>query len=84
MPPAREFGQSDICRERGRRARHAFAAPSFPYTRSTTMLTIGIALLVCWVLAFMLLRKVLGAVIHLVLIVAIVAIGWHFIGPMVR
>lgn len=48
------------------------------------MLTIGIALLVCWVLAFMLFRKVVGAVIHLVLLVAIVAIAWHFIGPMVR
>lgn len=48
------------------------------------MLTIGIALLVLWVLAFMIFRKVLGAVIHLVLLVAVVAIAWHFIGPMVR
>jgi hypothetical protein len=48
------------------------------------MITIGIVLLVCWVLGFMLLRKVLGAVIHLVLLVAIVLIAWHFLGPMLK
>ena len=46
------------------------------------ILTIGIVLLVVWFLGFMLMRKVLGGIIHVVLIVAIVAIIWHFIGPM--
>jgi len=48
------------------------------------ILTVGVVLLVVWLLAFMLLRKVLGGIIHLVLIIAICAIAWHFIGPMVR
>ena len=48
------------------------------------ILTIGIVLLVVWLLGFMLMRKVLGGIIHLVLIVAIVAICWHFIGPMIK
>ena len=48
------------------------------------MLTIGIILLVLWILGFMIMRKVLGALIHLVLIVAIALIAWHYIGPMLR
>ena len=48
------------------------------------MLTVGVVLLVVWFLGFMLLRKVLGVVIHLVLIIAIIAIVWHFVGPMLR
>jgi hypothetical protein len=48
------------------------------------MLTVGIILLVVWLLGFLLLRKVLGAVIHLVLIIAVVAIIWYFVGPMLR
>lgn len=48
------------------------------------MLTAGIVLLVVWILGFLLLRKVLGAVIHLVLVIAIVVIAWHFLGPMLR
>ena len=43
------------------------------------ILTIGVALFVIWFLGFMLLRKVLGAVIHIVLIIAICAIAWHFV-----
>ena len=46
------------------------------------MLTAGVVLLVIWVLGFLLLRKVLGALIHLVLVVAVVMIVWHFVGPM--
>jgi hypothetical protein len=46
------------------------------------MITIGIVLLVVWVLGFMLLRKVLGAVIHLVLLIAVVLIAWHFLAPL--
>ena len=48
------------------------------------ILTVGVVLLVVWLIAFLLLRKVLGGIIHLVLIIAICAIAWHFIGPMVR
>ena len=48
------------------------------------ILTIGIVLFVVWFLDFMLMRKVLGGIIHLVLIVAVVAIAWHFIGPMMK
>jgi ABC-type xylose transport system permease subunit len=48
------------------------------------MLTVGIILLVVWFLGFMLLRKVLGAVIHLLLIIAVVVIAWHFVGPMLK
>ncbi|MEP6990883.1 MAG: DUF5670 family protein [bacterium] len=48
------------------------------------MLTIGIVLLVVWFLGFMILRKVVGAFIHVVLIVAIIAIAWHYLGGAVR
>ena len=44
------------------------------------MLTIGIGLLVLWLLGFLLLKKVVGAFIHLLLIIAIVVIAWHFLG----
>ena len=44
------------------------------------MLTIGAVLLVVWFVGFFILRKVVGAVIHLVLIVAIIAIAWHYFG----
>lgn len=40
----------------------------------------GIALLVLWLLGFLLLKKVVGGIIHIVLIIAIIAIAWHFIG----
>jgi uncharacterized membrane protein len=39
----------------------------------------GIALLVLWLLGFLLLKKVVGGIIHVVLIIAIIAIAWHFI-----
>lgn len=48
------------------------------------MLTVGVVLLVVWVLGFLLLKKVLGAIIHLVLVVAVIAIVWHFVAPMLR
>ena len=48
------------------------------------ILSVGVALLVVWLLAFMLLRKVLGAIVHVVLIIAICAIAWHFVGPMIK
>ena len=48
------------------------------------ILYIGICLLVVWLLGFMLLRKVLGGIIHIVLIIALVVIIWHFIGPLFK
>lgn len=48
------------------------------------ILTIGIVLLVIWLLAFTLLRKVVGGLIHLLLIIALIAIIWHFVGPVAR
>ncbi len=39
----------------------------------------GIALFVLWLLGFLLLKKVVGGIIHIVLIIAIIAIAWHFI-----
>ena len=48
------------------------------------ILTVGIVLLVVWLLGFMLLRKVVGGIIHVVLMIAIVIIIWHFIGPMFK
>ena len=48
------------------------------------ILTVGIVLLVVWLLGFMLMRKVLGGIIHLVLIIALLAIAWHFVGPMLK
>ena len=48
------------------------------------ILTVGIVLLDVWLLGFMLLRKVVGGIIHVVLMIAIVIIIWHFIGPMFK
>lgn len=59
------------------------SAPSSFANNRGEMLKIGIALAVIWVLGFVLLRKVVGAVIHLLLIIAIVAVAWHFFGQRV-
>lgn len=48
------------------------------------LMTIGIVLLVVWLLGFMLMKKVLGAIIHVVLIVGLALVVWHFVGPMLR
>jgi hypothetical protein len=48
------------------------------------MLTIGVIILVLWLFGFMLLRKVVGAFIHVLLIIAICVIIWHFVGPRLR
>lgn len=48
------------------------------------ILTIGIVLLVVWFLGFMIMRKVLGAIIHVVLLVALALVVWHFVGPYIR
>lgn len=47
------------------------------------LLWIGIALVVLWLFGFFLFH-VLGSLIHLALIVAIVAIVWHFVSGAMR
>jgi len=44
------------------------------------LLIIGCVLLVLWLLGFTLFKKTVGAVIHIVLIIAIIAILIHFLG----
>jgi hypothetical protein len=53
-------------------------------TEHAMILTIGCVLLVVWFLGFMLMRKVLGGIIHLLLIIGVAAIVWHFVGPMLK
>ncbi len=43
-------------------------------------LTIGVVLLVVWLLGFLLLKKVVGGLIHILLIIAVIAILFHFLG----
>jgi len=42
-------------------------------------LIIGCVLLVLWLLGFTLLRKTVGGIIHLVLIIALVVLAVHFL-----
>ena len=41
---------------------------------------IGVVLLVLWLLGFLLMKKVVGGLIHVLLIIAIIAILIHFLG----
>jgi len=43
------------------------------------LLIIGCVLLVLWLLGFVLLKKTVGALIHIVLIIALIAIVIHFL-----
>jgi len=43
-------------------------------------LTIGVVLIVVWLLGFVILKKVLGGLIHIVLIIALIVIVLHFLG----
>ncbi len=43
-------------------------------------LSAGIGLIVLWLLGFLLLKKVVGALIHIVLIIAIIVLALHFLG----
>jgi len=43
------------------------------------LLIIGCILLVLWLLGFVLLKKTVGAIIHIVLIIAIIVIAFHFL-----
>ncbi|MDB4879066.1 MAG: hypothetical protein JWL60_512 [Gemmatimonadetes bacterium] len=62
----------------------AVPPPALTPNPESAMLTIGVILLVLWFIGFMIARKVLGALIHLVLIVAIALVAWHYLGPMPR
>jgi hypothetical protein len=42
-------------------------------------LTIGCILLVVWLLGFFLLKKTVGALIHIVLIIAVIVLAIHFL-----
>jgi hypothetical protein len=44
------------------------------------LLMIGVVLLVLWLLGFLLMKKVVGGLIHVLLIIAIIAILIHFLG----
>jgi hypothetical protein len=44
------------------------------------LLMIGVVLLVLWLLGFVLMKKVVGGLIHVLLIIAIIAILIHFLG----
>ena len=43
-------------------------------------LTVGVVLIVVWLLGFVVLKKVLGGLIHIVLIIALIVIVLHFLG----
>lgn len=43
-------------------------------------LTVGVVLVVIWLLGFVLLKKVVGGLIHIVLIIALIVIVLHFLG----
>lgn len=44
------------------------------------LLIIGCVLLVLWLLGFLILKKTVGALIHIVLLIAVVLIVLHFLG----
>ena len=44
------------------------------------LLTVGVVLLVIWLLGFLLFKKAVGALIHILLNIAIIAILVHFLG----
>jgi hypothetical protein len=44
------------------------------------LLIIGCVLVVLWLLGFLILKKTVGALIHIVLLIAVVLIVLHFLG----
>jgi uncharacterized protein DUF5670 len=44
------------------------------------LLILGCILLVVWLLGFVLLKKTVGAVIHIVLLIALIVLALHFFG----
>lgn len=43
-------------------------------------LSAGVVLLVLWILGFLVFKKIVGGVIHILLIIAIIALAMHFLG----
>jgi hypothetical protein len=43
-------------------------------------LILGVVLLVMWLLGFVLLKKAVGGLIHILLIIALIALAVHFLG----
>lgn len=43
------------------------------------LLIIGCVLLVLWLLGFVILKKTVGGIIHIVLVIALVALAVHFL-----
>jgi len=43
-------------------------------------LSAGVVLIILWLLGFLLFKKVVGGLIHIVLIIAVIAIVMHFLG----
>lgn len=44
------------------------------------LLTAGVVLLVLWLLGFFVFKKVVGGLIHIVLIIAVIVLVLHFLG----
>ena len=42
-------------------------------------LTIGVVLLILWLLGFVLLKKAVGGLIHILLIIAVIVIAVHYL-----
>ncbi|MBA3646591.1 MAG: lmo0937 family membrane protein [Gemmatimonadaceae bacterium] len=43
-------------------------------------LSAGVVLLILWLLGFLVFKKVVGGLIHIVLIIAVIALVLHFLG----
>lgn len=43
-------------------------------------LSAGVVLVVLWLVGFLVLKKVVGGLIHIVLIIAVIALALHFLG----
>jgi hypothetical protein len=43
-------------------------------------LIIGVVLLVLWLLGFFLMKKAVGGLIHILLLIAVIALAIHFLG----
>ncbi len=44
------------------------------------LLSVGVVLFVVWLLGFLVLKKVVGGLIHILLIIALIVIVLHFLG----
>jgi hypothetical protein len=73
---------ADRIREANRPARrHRLSRLDYadPIYRWKMFLTIGAVLLVLWLLGFILLKKTVGGIIHILLVIAIIVLCIHFL-----